>query len=145
MYKIRIRFGAILVNPGNFASKMHHVFNSQYALVLAADQSPASVKSGYWINFLNRPTIFLPGPEKSAVRKKAAVVFVGFKRIKRSYYHFESVLFTDNAATTEKRGQLSCMNRAALENAIKNNPENYLWSQRRFKFDWQPEFGDILG
>lgn len=145
MYKIRTRFDAILASPAEFGSKLHHVFNAQHALVLAADQSPAAPKSGYWINFFNRPTLFVIGPEKSAVRKKAAVVFVGFKRIKRGHYHFESVLLTEDASQTDKRGQLTCLYRDALQAAITSDPANYLWSHRRFKFEWQPEYGNILG
>lgn len=145
MYKIRTRFNAILVSPAQFGSKLHHVFNSQHALVLAADQSPAGPKSGYWINFFNRPTSFLIGPEKSAIRKKAAVIFVGFKKVKRGHYHFESVLLTEDASNTDKRGQLTCLYRDALEKAIVDDPANYLWSHRRFKFEWQPEHGNILG
>lgn len=145
MFKIRTRFNAILVSPAQFGSRMHHVFNSQHALVLAADQSPATPKSGYWINFFNRPTSFLIGPEKSAIRKKAAVVFVGFKRVKRGYYHFESVLLTADASQTDKRGQLTCLYRDALQKAITDDPANYLWSHRRFKFEWQQEYGNVLG
>ncbi len=145
MYTIRTRFNAILVSPSEFGSKLHHVFNNQYALVLAADQSPATPKSGYWINFFNRPTSFLIGPEKSAVRKRSAVVFVGFKRVKRGYYHFESVLLTDDASKVSKRGELTLLYRDALQKTITNDPANYLWSHRRFKFEWDPEYGPILG
>ena len=80
MYTIRTRFNAILVSPAEFGSKLHNVFKSQYALVLAADKSPATFKSGYWINFFNRPRSFLIGPEKSAIRKRSAVVFVVLKK-----------------------------------------------------------------
>ena len=145
MYKIRTRFGAILVNTNNFGAKMSQLIKNRYALVLAADQSPAQPRSGYWINFFNRPTVFLPGPEKSAIRYKSAVVFVGFKRVKRGHYHFESVMLTDDATNTAERGKLTCLYRDALEQAIKNDPANYLWSHKRFKFEWQPEYGDVLG
>jgi len=145
MYKIRSRFNAILVNPHEFGSKMHHVLNKQHALVLAADQSPATAKSGYWINFFNHPTSFLIGPEKSAIRRKSAVVFVGFKKVNRGYYHFESVLLTEDASHTDKRGQITCLYRDALQKAITADPANYLWSHRRFKFEWQPEYGNVIG
>jgi KDO2-lipid IV(A) lauroyltransferase len=144
MYKIRTRFGAILINSGNFGAKMAHLIKNRYALVLAADQSPAAPKSGYWINFFGRPTVFLPGPEKSAIRYKAAVVFVGFKRVKRGHYRFESVLLTDDATKVAARGQLTNLYKDALEKAIQEDPANYLWSHRRFKFEWAPEYGDIL-
>ncbi|HMD00707.1 MAG TPA: lysophospholipid acyltransferase family protein [Ferruginibacter sp.] len=145
MYKIRTRFGAILVNPNNFGAKMHQLFKSRYALVLAADQSPATPRSGYWINFFDRPTVFLPGPEKSAIRQRTAVVFVGFKRVKRGHYHFESVLLTDDATKTSKRAELTCLYRDALEKAMQEDPANYLWSHKRFKFEWNEEYGPVLG
>lgn len=145
MYKIRTRFGAVLVNTNNFGAKMSQLIKNRYALVLAADQSPAAPRSGYWINFFNRPTVFLPGPEKSAIRYKAAVVFVGFKRVKRGHYHFESVLLADDATKEAERGKLTCLYRDALEQAIKNDPANYLWSHKRFKFEWKPEYGEVLG
>jgi len=145
MYKIRTRFGAVLVSPAEFGSRLHHVFTNQHALVLAADQSPATPNSGYWINFFNRPTSFLIGPEKSAIRRKSAVVFVGFKRAKRGYYHFESVLLTGDASLNSKRGEITCLYRDALQAALENDPANYLWSHRRFKFEWTPEYGNILG
>jgi Kdo2-lipid IVA lauroyltransferase/acyltransferase len=145
MYDIRTRFHAILVSPAEFGSKMHHIFKHPHVLGLAADQSPATPKSGYWINFFNRPTIFLIGPEKSAVRKKTAVVFLALKRTKRGHYHFESILLTDDASHIDKRGLLTCLYRDALQNAINDDPANYLWSHRRFKFEWKPEYGKILG
>lgn len=145
MYKIRTRFNAILVSPADFGSRMHTVFKNQHALVLAADQSPATPASGYWLNFFNRPTVFLIGPEKSAIRKRSAVVFVGFRRIKRGYYHFQSVLLTDDASKIDGRGKITALYRTALENALRDDPANYLWSHRRFKFEWKPEFGEILG
>lgn len=144
MLKIRTRFGAIMVTPAEFGRRMHNVFKRQYALVLAADQSPALPTSGYWINFFDRPTVFLTGPEKSAVRNKVAVVSFGFKKLKRGHYHFEPVLLTANAAEIPGRGELTRLYRDALEKAIREDPANYLWSHRRFKFEWQPEFGKKL-
>ena len=144
MLKIRRRFGAILVSTDGFGGKMHTVFKNQYALVLAADQSPSNPKKGYWLNFFGKPTAFLVGPEKSAMRNKVPVVFVGFKKIKRGYYHFEPVLLTENGALTEK-GEITKLYRDELEKAIAADPANYLWSHRRFKYDWKEEYGPMIG
>lgn len=143
MLKIRGRFGAVLISTNSFGSKMHSVFKNQYVLVLAADQSPPNPKSGYWINFFNCPTPFLKGPEKSAVRNKVPVVFVAFKRTKRGYYHFDSVLLTENGGDTE-RGEITGFYRDELQKAIMADEPNYLWSHKRFKFEWEPGYGDII-
>jgi len=141
--KIRTRFGAVLVSSHSFGTRMHNVFKNQYALVLAADQSPSNPRRGYWINFFDSPTPFLTGPEKSAVRNKVPVVYVAFKRVKRGRYHFESILLTENGGNTE-RGEITALYRDELEKAIKRDEPNYLWSHKRFKFDWQPGYGEII-
>jgi len=143
MLRIRSRFGAVLVGTDSFGKKMHTVFKSQYALVLAADQSPSNPAKSYWVNFFNHPTAFLPGPERTAARNKVPVVFVGFKRTKRGHYHFESVLLTENGALTEP-GQVTAAYRTELEKAIAADPANYLWSHRRFKYEWKPEYGAVI-
>jgi KDO2-lipid IV(A) lauroyltransferase len=144
MLRIRSRFGAILVNPNSFGTRMHNIFRSQHVLVLAADQSPATPRSGYWIHFFGRPTVFLPGPEKSAVRNKVAVVFFGFKKRNRGHYQLEITLLTEDASKLSERGELICLYRDELERAIREDPANYLWSHRRFKFTWQPAYGKIM-
>lgn len=130
-----------MVNPFEFGARMHSVFRNQHALVLVADQSPALPTSGYWISFFNRPTIFIPDPEKSAIRNNVAVVAYGFKKLKRGRYHFEERLITRNAAELTARGEIIRLYRDILQTSIREDPANYLWSHRRFKFEWQPEFG----
>lgn len=143
MLKIRERFGAVLVGTDSFGKKMHNVMKGQYALVLAADQTPSNLKKAFWLTFFGKPTSFLPGPELTAVRNKAAVVFVAFKRTKRGYYHFESILVTENGGETA-RGEITSKYRTALETAIRNDPANYLWSHRRFKYPWKEAYGALI-
>jgi KDO2-lipid IV(A) lauroyltransferase len=108
---------------------------------LAADQNPSSAASGYWLNFFGRPVPFVTGPEKGAIKNNAAVVYVGFKKIKRGCYHFETTLLTEQSAAT-KTGELTGLYRDILEKTIKEDPANYLWSHRRFKFEWKNEYKD---
>ncbi len=135
----RGQFGTILISATDFKNKMHDVFKSQYMLALAADQNPGTPFSGYWMNFFGRPTPFVTGPEKGALKNNAAVVFVGFKKIKRGYYHFETTLLTEQTAGTAP-GTLTCIYRDILEKTILADPANYLWSHRRFKFEWKEEY-----
>jgi Kdo2-lipid IVA lauroyltransferase/acyltransferase len=136
---LRSRYGTVLISAPDFKNKMHDVFKEQYLLALAADQNPSNPAAGYWINFFNRATPFVSGPEKGAISKNAAVVYVGFRKIKRGFYGFDVTLLSENGgATTE--GELTCLYRDILEKTIRQDPANYLWSHRRFKFEWKDEY-----
>jgi Kdo2-lipid IVA lauroyltransferase/acyltransferase len=143
-FDIRSRYGTILISATDFKNKMHEVFNKQYMMALAADQNPGDPTNAYWINFFGRPTPFVTGPEKGAIKYNTAVVFVGFKKLKRGHYHFETTLLGESGANTQK-GELTKKYRDVLEQTIRQDPANYLWSHRRFKFEWKPEYGEVLG
>ena len=141
-YDIRSRYGTIMISASDFKNKMHDFFKEQYMLALGADQNPGAAASGYWLNFFGRPTPFVTGPEKGAVKNNAAVVFVGFKKVKRGHYHFHATLLTEQSAHT-KPGELTCLYRDILEKTIREDPANYLWSHRRYKFQWKEEYKDL--
>jgi KDO2-lipid IV(A) lauroyltransferase len=141
-YNIRTRYGAVFISSADFRDRMETLTKKQYILALGADQNPTNPQHAYWIRFFGHPTPFVTGPEKGAIKNNAAVVYVGFKKIRRGYYHFEPLLLAENSAGM-KEGELTCLYRDALENAIKNDPANYLWSHRRFKFEWKEEYGEV--
>jgi KDO2-lipid IV(A) lauroyltransferase len=143
-YDIRTRYGAVFISSSEFKERMDDMTKEQYILALGADQNPGDPTNAYWINFFGRPTPFVTGPEKGAKKNNAAVVFAGFKKVKRGYYHFDITLLSDNSAST-RDGELTCLYRDALEKAIKEDPANYLWSHRRFKYEWKPEYGPVVG
>ena len=141
-YDIRGRYGTILISAPDFKNEMHDVFKKQYLLALAADQNPGNPASAYWLNFFDRPTPFVPGPEKGAIKNNAAIVFVGFKKIKRGHYNFVTTLLTEQSSGT-KTGELTCLYRDILEKTIREDSPNYLWSHRRFKYGWKEAYKDL--
>ena len=143
-YDIRTRYGSVFISAADFKNKVDDITKEQYILALAADQNPGDPRFAYWINFFGKPVPFVTGPEKGAIKNNAAVIYVRFKKIKRGYYHFEPFLLAENTAD-KKEGELTCLYRDALEQSIVNNPENYLWSHRRFKFEWKEEYGKVIG
>ena len=143
-YDIRTRYGSVFISAADFKNKVDDITKEQYILALAADQNPGDPRFAYWINFFGKPVPFVTGPEKGAIKNNAAVIYVRFKKIKRGYYHFEPFLLAENSAG-RKEGELTCLYRDALEKSIRNNPENYLWSHRRFKFEWKEEYGKVIG
>lgn len=136
---IRSRYGTVLISAPDFKNKMHEVFKDRFVLALAADQNPGSPFSGYWMNFFNHPVPFVTGPEKGAIKNNAAVVYVAFKKVKRGYYQFNTILLSEQSSNTSV-GELTGLYREVLEKTIKEDPANYLWSHRRFKFEWKDEY-----
>jgi len=70
------------------------------------------------------------------------VVYVGFKKIKRGCYNFTATLLAEQSACTNT-GELTRRYRDALEKTIRQDPANYLWSHRRFKFEWKDEYKSL--
>jgi Kdo2-lipid IVA lauroyltransferase/acyltransferase len=143
-YDIRTRYGAVFISATDFKNKTDEVSSKQYMLALAADQNPGNPMNAYWINFFGRPAPFVTGPEKGAIKNNAAEVYVAFRKIKRGHYHFETTLLAE-PGTVGKEGRLTCLYRDMLEKTIREDPANYLWSHRRYKFDWKPEYGEVIG
>ena len=137
--KIRSRFGAVMIEKAKYQTMMPQLIKKQYALGLIADQNPGFAKNGYWLNFFGKPAPFLIGPEKGAMRNKTAVVFVNMIKLKRGYYHFDCKVITEDGSNLSS-GQLTRNYRNFLEEGIRQHPDNYLWSHRRWKFDWDKSF-----
>jgi KDO2-lipid IV(A) lauroyltransferase len=137
--KLRSQGGTVLVSTDEFKSKAHTVFKKQYAIGLIADQNPARPHAAYWLNFFDRPVSFPTGPETGARKNNPAIVFVKFIRVKRGYYRYEvNVVTTDGASF--KEGELTRMYRDFLEDTIRKDPSNYLWTHRRWRRPFLPEY-----
>ena len=142
-YNFRKRHGTVLVSATEFKSKMHQVFSDRYVLALAADQNPGNPANAYWVNFFGRPAPFVTGPAKGAVKNNTAVIIAGFNRIKRGHYHFDCKVLTESASQFTPQ-ELTVMYKNEVERIIRKDPSNYLWSHRRWKYEWKPEYGNIL-
>jgi KDO2-lipid IV(A) lauroyltransferase len=140
----RTRYGTILVPATQFKTKFHEYVKSRYALALVADQNPGSPDSAYWTPFFNRVTAFVSGPEKGAKLNNTAVVFGDFYKVKRGYYRIDFELVTTTPREMEN-GEITKKYVAFLEKTIRKNPANYLWSHRRWKWDFdQEKHGHLL-
>ncbi len=140
---IRSRRGSSLIASTNFVADFAPFRNTQYAIALIADQNPAHPQNAYWVPFFGRPTPFLRGPEKAARRGDLPVVFCHFTKKARGYYEGHAVLATQHPRTL-KPGELTKMYAAYLQGVMTAQPDVWLWSHRRWKWDWKPEYGPVL-
>jgi KDO2-lipid IV(A) lauroyltransferase len=138
-YQLRSKKGAIFISAQEFPKRMHTLYKNQYSIALAADQNPGMLNTAYWLHFFNKPTPFVIGPDKGAISNNTAVVFLEFVKIKRGVYKVVPKIVTENAATF-KKGELTVLYRDFLEAAIREHPDNYLWSHRRWKWEYQAAY-----
>lgn len=133
--KIRSKFGSVLVSTAEFRTKFHQHTSKPYALGLIADQNPVDPANAYWVNFFGRLTPFVKGPEKGAISKNTAVVMADIYRVKRGYYRTDLTLLTITPRQTPK-GFITKKLIEHIEESVKKRPHNYLWSHRRWKFEY---------
>jgi KDO2-lipid IV(A) lauroyltransferase len=138
-YDMRSRTGTKLVATHEFRTKMHQMLTDQHCIGLAADQNPGNPENAYWLNFLNRPAPFVTGPDKSARKTNYAVVFLQLVKIRRGKYDFRSIVVKEDAAGSAE-GELTRRYRDLLEETVRSNPDNYLWSHRRWKRNYLPVY-----
>jgi KDO2-lipid IV(A) lauroyltransferase len=141
---LRVRYGSTMLSAGEFKHKFKEMVQGRYALGLAADQNPGSPDNAYWVPFFNKLTPFFRGPEKGARTNDMVCVFGHFYKIKRGHYHFkfEAITETPNDLAL---GELTQRYVALLENAIRKKPANYLWSHRRWKWEFDAEKHQAVG
>ncbi len=139
---LRTRYGTELVSAHHFKRDFLKYENTpSYILGLVADQSPGSPLNAHWVNFFERPTAFVTGPEKGARIAQSAVVFAAMIKIRRGVYTIEFEKVTDNAALLAK-GELTLRYARFTEKTIRRTPDNYLWSHRRWKHVYKEEYAE---
>ena len=106
--------------------------NDPTLLVLIADQSPGNGRTSIWTSFFNKPAAFNVGPEKIAREKNWPIYFYTVKRTARGYYRVNFELLEKNPQNTSK-GEITMKFRDALERTIREQPEDWLWSHKRWK------------
>lgn len=137
--KMRTKFGSIMIPATNFKNQFHqYAKKGKYAMALAADQNPGNPQAAYWLPFFGVLTPFVKGPEKGAKLNKTAQVFVHFYSTKRGHYHLQYELMTTEPNQYED-GALTALYVKMLEEKIKQEPSNYLWSHKRWKYKFEAE------
>ncbi len=138
--KMRSRTGANMLSAVHIRNEILPFRNQRYALALVADQNPVNPAHAYWVDFFGRPTPFLKAPESGARRGNVPVLFCYFKRERRGHYSIFYQLAEEQPASTQP-GELTKQYAKFLQAAIEQQPDNWLWSHRRWKWEWKPEYG----
>ncbi len=104
----------------------------KFGLGLLADQNPTKYANCVWIDFLGRETIFFDGGEKLALKLGWPVYFVCQKRVGRGQYKLSFDTIYDGKESVEPF-EITRRYIRRLEVEIRQHPELWLWSHRRWK------------
>lgn len=141
MIRLRTRTGAVLLPATNMKDAMMPFRDKQYILALVADQVPGNLNKAYWLNFFGKKTPFVQGPERGARAGNIPVVFASITKHKRGYYQVYFKLASKNPSALQP-GELTRMYRDFLESVIREQPDMWLWSHRRWKREYREEYAD---
>lgn len=131
MLKARSRFGAQIVPMAAFPKSVLKNKGKSTINIMLADQSPHKSKVDFYCNFLNQDTPVYLGAEKLMKAADLELLFVEVHRVKRGYYEMKIVSLADKPLNDVGATTLLHVNH--LEKVINDNPENWLWSHRRWK------------
>ncbi len=132
MRKTRSKYGLLMISSRKVKYYFDEHIKDITATIFAIDQSPSNPKSCYWTTFLNQETGVLFGTEKFAKDYNYPIVYCRINKEKRGYYSFEFFDVTDKPLETAY-GEITEKVTQMLEKDIKENPQYWLWTHKRWK------------
>lgn len=102
------------------------------ALGLISDQTPNLRADTEWFDFFGRKTAFIDGSEKLAMRFHIPIYFVHVERVKAGHIAVRFDEIYDGVEEVEPN-EITRRYVVALESMIREHPELWLWSHKRWK------------
>jgi len=128
----RTKYGVEVIRksdtPRSFIRNRHNLTMT----IFGADQSPTYTKRVHWMNFLNQETAVFLGVESFSVKYNNPVVFIRIDKTKRGHYEGTLEVLSENPAATSP-GQITELHTKYLEKIIREKPQHWLWSHKRWK------------
>lgn len=135
MHKQRSRMGMKLFPMEETRTAFAQAQIEPVAIILAADQSPSNTSRSIMVDFFGERIGFIHGPEAYATASKTPVVYFDVQRVKRGYYTLEfKELFTGKEDF--KKGEITQRYAQEIEKVLRDKPEDWLWSHKRWKHDY---------
>lgn len=130
--KKRVRGGMELVPKPTTFEHIEANLHRPGAYLILGDQSPSNRKRIHWVNFLGVETACASGADFISKKYNFPVFYLEIQRVKRGYYelHFSEMFMEPRQAG---EGEVTQKLMENLEKAVRRQPENWLWSHRRWK------------
>lgn len=121
-----------MVESNSVLRRLAQLCDGRNAVLMMADQTSYGLESDYWTTFLHQDTCWFTGIERIARTLDYAIVFVSMRRKGRGRYEVGFELVTDSPKET-KKGEIMEQYVRCVERFIISEPDNWLWSHRRWK------------
>ena len=132
MLGLRTRFGARMVPGKRLLREVLRRRGTVHAIGMVADQMPTSSAGRVWLKFLGRDTAFFPGPAEIARAGAYIAYFLALRRTRRGHY---AAQFQPLAGAAENLGvpEFTARYAAHVEALVRESPEDWAWTHRRWK------------
>ena len=130
----RSKFGIVLTPTSQIIREIinYKRHNINTLSVFISDQTPPKGDIKYWTTFLNQDTPVFTGVEKIASKYDMAIVFFHVQKVKRGHYNLDVELLLDHTAGLPEK-LITEAHVRRLEEIIREKPEYWIWSHRRWK------------
>lgn len=134
MKKVRNKFGNEALEANEVIKNIFRNSNDgDSAYMFVADQTPHFSHVNYGLNFLNQKTPAFIGYDKLATRMDLVFIYCEMKKVKRGFYQVNYHRIYPDGEKFENNEVVKKFHKL-LENTIRKNPDNYLWSHRKWKY-----------
>ena len=132
--KMRARWNTVLITQKETVKTVvrNHQNNVKAIYGMVSDQSPQVHRAQYWKEFMGVKVPIFNGAETLARKLDLAVVFLKVSKVKRGHYEAEFIPITLAGSNTEKN-EITDRFLRLTEQQIRERPEHYLWTHRRWK------------
>ncbi|WP_426329695.1 lysophospholipid acyltransferase family protein [Pedobacter sp. R-06] len=130
---MRTKYGNVFIAMRQTLRGMATYKSEPTLLCFASDQSPTREETKYFVDFLHQQTAALLGVEKIARSTKRPVYYFKVNVVKKGYYHVEVLPMCLDPANMDEFA-ITNLHFKFLENIIKEQPQYWLWSHKRWKF-----------
>lgn len=132
--EMRNQYGSESISMGNTLRRVLQLGKEKKPFVIGfiADQVPHWEAIDYWMEFFHQETPVFTGTEKIARRTGSAVFYMSMHREKRGKYVATFKKMVENASATHEHELTNAYYRLLEEN-MKEQPELWLWTHRRWK------------
>jgi KDO2-lipid IV(A) lauroyltransferase len=130
--KTRARFGMDLVAHNKTRQILSKLDKQTILYHFITDQTPASASGSYWTTFLHQDTPIYMGTEKVAKMTNMPVFYCKILRVKRGYYSLQVQEVTMDPSVCAPYA-ITEIHTRLLEENIREQPDNWLWTHRRWK------------
>ena len=134
LFNIRSKYGLVPIEMQNTIEIIKNTPNNgRNAFLVIGDQSPHISKAKYSLNFMGRETPIFVGYDFLAVKNNLSMFYAETTSPKRGYYEVSLKPIKPDNPNGFDELEISRKFFALLEETLKKNPSNYLWTHKRWK------------